>query len=103
MEQACGTTSQDSEADGKVIHMSMTNSAPMIEGAAPMQGSQATATDGTFLGGILKDDVRAARASSYTTPWWLWWNILSLDAPTVAVVWASLLARASHMRLTSRR
>ena len=64
-----------------------------------MHGSQATVTEGTFLCGILKDDVRAARTRSRTTPWWLWWNILSLDAPTVAVVWALLLARPSHMRL----
>jgi hypothetical protein len=33
------------------------------------------------------------------TPWWLWWNILSLDAPTVAVVWALLFANASHAHL----
>jgi hypothetical protein len=71
----------------------------MIEDAASMQGSQATAIEGTFLCGILNDDVRAGRARSHTTPWWLWWNILSLDAPTVAVVWALLLARPSHMRL----
>ena len=32
-------------------------------------------------------------------PWWLWWNILSLDAPTVAVVWAVLFANASHVNL----
>ena len=30
-------------------------------------------------------------------PLWLWWNILSLDAPVVAVVWALLFSRASHM------
>lgn len=101
MKHACSTTRQASEAIGKVIYMSMTNSAPIIEGAAPMQDLQATATEGNFLSGILKDDVRAAQASSYTAPWWLWWNILSLDAPTVAVLWASLLARASHMRLAT--
>lgn len=28
-------------------------------------------------------------------PWWLWWNICSLDAPTVACVWALLLLRSS--------
>lgn len=33
------------------------------------------------------------------TPWWLWWNILSLDAPAVAVVWALLFAHASHVNL----
>jgi hypothetical protein len=43
--------------------------------------------------------ITAARARSHTTPWWLWWNILSFDAPTVAVVWALLLARPSHIRL----
>ena len=64
-----------------------------------MQGSQATATEGTFLCGLLKVDVHAGRGTSHPTPWWLWWNILSLDAPTVAVVWALLLARPSHMRL----
>jgi hypothetical protein len=33
------------------------------------------------------------------TPWWLWWNILSFDAPAVAVAWASLFARSSGGRL----
>ena len=28
------------------------------------------------------------------TPWWLWPNLLSLDAPLVAVVWLFMLARA---------
>jgi uncharacterized membrane protein (UPF0136 family) len=31
----------------------------------------------------------------------LWWNILSLDAPTVAAVWALLFARASGVRLAA--
>jgi hypothetical protein len=30
----------------------------------------------------------------------LWWNILSADAPTVAVVWSALFARASANRLS---
>ena len=34
------------------------------------------------------------------TPWWLWWNVLSLDAPIVAVVWAALFARASGRKLS---
>jgi hypothetical protein len=34
-------------------------------------------------------------------PIWLWWNLLSLDAPTVAVVWALLLARTSGIPLRS--
>jgi hypothetical protein len=28
-------------------------------------------------------------------PWWLWWNILSFDAPVVACVWALLLLRSN--------
>src|SRR5271168_2887842 len=90
---------QDLEADAKVTRMSISNSASVIDDGAPRLGSQAMAPDGTFLCGILRDDVRAARARAHTTPWWLWWNILSLDAPTVAVVWALLLARPSHIRL----
>lgn len=35
-----------------------------------------------------------------TTPWWLWWNLLSLDAPLVAVVWAALFARSAGARLS---
>ncbi len=35
------------------------------------------------------------------TPWWLWWNVLALDAPIVAVVWAALFARASGMKLSA--
>jgi hypothetical protein len=41
----------------------------------------------------------AVRAEVEETPWWLWWNLLSLDAPTVAVAWALLFASAGGMRL----
>ncbi|HKQ88517.1 MAG TPA: hypothetical protein VJS43_17295 [Candidatus Acidoferrales bacterium] len=37
--------------------------------------------------------------SHASVPPWLWWNILSLDAPAVAVVWALLFARASHVEV----
>jgi hypothetical protein len=42
---------------------------------------------------------RSQQIESCTTPWWLWWNILSLDAPTVAVVWSFVFANASGVRL----
>ena len=32
-------------------------------------------------------------------PLWLWPNILSLDAPAIAVLWQTLLARSLHLRL----
>jgi len=35
----------------------------------------------------------AAAQTISATPWWQWWNLLSLDAPSVAVVWAFLFAR----------
>ena len=41
------------------------------------------------------------RAQPRTTPWWLWWNVLSIDAPTVALVWGALFARASGGRLSA--
>jgi hypothetical protein len=35
-------------------------------------------------------------------PLWLWWNILSLDAPTVAAVWALLFAHASGVAVPAK-
>ncbi len=45
--------------------------------------------------------VEGARAESRTTPWWLWWNVLSVDAPCVAVVWAAFFAHASGSKLSA--
>jgi len=41
-----------------------------------------------------------AGAKPSATPWWLWWNLLSADAPLVAVVWAAVLARAAGAHLS---
>lgn len=41
----------------------------------------------------------AARVNLESYPWWLWWNVLSIDAPMVAVVWAVLFARAGNAQL----
>jgi hypothetical protein len=38
--------------------------------------------------------------SSDQIPRWLWWNILSLDAPAVAAAWALLFARANGVALS---
>ena len=35
------------------------------------------------------------------TPWWLWWNILSVDAPTVALVWAYAFAQTIGEKLSA--
>jgi hypothetical protein len=39
------------------------------------------------------------RAELATAPRWLWWNILSLDAPLVACVWAEMFARCAGIRV----
>jgi hypothetical protein len=47
----------------------------------------------------LAASVRSVPAERQAIPWWLWWNILSADAPIVALVWAALFAHASGARL----
>jgi hypothetical protein len=42
----------------------------------------------------------AEGAQAQEVPWWLWWNILSGDAPTVALAWALLFTRASSGRFS---
>jgi hypothetical protein len=34
-------------------------------------------------------------------PWWLWWNVLSIDAPMVAVAWAAVFARGGGGKLAT--
>jgi len=48
-----------------------------------------------FPRGVASTGTRSSRVAAATPPWWLWWNILSLDAPTVAVIWAAVFARAA--------
>lgn len=36
----------------------------------------------------------AAAGAESAVPWWLWWNILSVDAPMVAVAWAAVFGGA---------
>jgi hypothetical protein len=40
-----------------------------------------------------RTNARTEKARS--TPWWLWCNVLSIDAPIVAVVWSELFARST--------
>jgi hypothetical protein len=40
-----------------------------------------------------------ARAELAAAPWWLWWNILSLDAPMVAVAWALVFAKCAGVNV----
>jgi hypothetical protein len=38
-------------------------------------------------------------AAHHPVPWWLWCNVLSLDAPLVALLWAVLFARTTGFAL----
>lgn len=42
---------------------------------------------------------KKSTTSQQSTPWWLWLNILSLDAPIVAMLWQEALARCYHVTL----
>ena len=33
-------------------------------------------------------------------PLWMWWHLLSLDAPTIAVLWAHLFSHVMQVRLS---
>ena len=37
--------------------------------------------------------------SAPATPFWLWWNLLSADAPVIAIAWAALFARSRDLAL----
>jgi hypothetical protein len=41
-----------------------------------------------------------ARAEFGAAPWWLWWNILSLDAPMVGIAWALAFAKCAGVAVT---
>src|SRR5579872_1845022 len=47
----------------------------------------------------LAPDLAKVRGSSFRMRSWLWWNLLSLDAPTVALARALLFAAAVNLRL----
>jgi hypothetical protein len=78
-----------------------TGSASQIASVLPGEASQPGARDGRVLRRALTEGVRSERVEFSTTPWWLWWNIVSVDAPTVAMVWALLYAYASNVRLST--
>ncbi len=50
-------------------------------------------------GEVLRTGGIAPLTEAQNTSWWLWWNLLSLDAPTVAVMWAVLFASARGVGL----
>ncbi len=43
---------------------------------------------------------RSGKQQTEDAPWWVWWNLLSLDAPTVSLLWALLFTRSAGIVLT---
>ena len=43
---------------------------------------------------------RSGKHRTEDAPWWAWWNLLSLDAPTVSLLWALLFTRSAGIVLT---
>lgn len=92
---------QVSQAGERVIRMRMAGSAFEIGDALPRADSQQSPREGRGVRRPPADGVRSERVEFSTIPWWLWWNILSADASTVAIVWTLLFAYASNARLSS--
>jgi len=82
-----------------MICMGASNTVSEFDGIASSADSRPGARDGRIFWGTPREAVRKQVTESHATPWWLWWNILSLDAPTVAVMWAFLFARQHDVRL----
>lgn len=78
--------------------MSLPDSVPEIGHILPRAELPGSPCGDGVLWGPPPDTVRT---ESHRTPWWLWWNVLSIDAPTVAVVWATVLAHASGRQLSA--
>jgi hypothetical protein len=91
VQQSFRDSRQHSIADENVIRMNIANSVSEIGEILP-RAELAASANGVPWG---------ARAESRTIRWWLWWNVLSVDAPTVAVVWAALFAHASGGKLSA--
>jgi hypothetical protein len=91
VQQSFRDSQQHFIADENVIRMNIANSVSEI-GEIPPRAELAASANGVPWG---------ARAESRTIRWWLWWNVLSVDAPIVAVVWAALFAHASGGKLSA--
>ncbi|MGH9743230.1 MAG: hypothetical protein ACRD51_12880 [Candidatus Acidiferrum sp.] len=78
--------------------MKVADSTSELSRILPTSDLQANPRDPGVLWGFYPPRFESGRRS---TPWWLWWNILSLDAPAVAVVWSALFASTSGARLST--
>jgi hypothetical protein len=88
--EAAGTLTEWKDVELKSMEVS-----PRVVGNEVEAGRSEVAGGDTRL--AVADEV--ARAEFAAAPWWLWWNVLSLDAPMVAVAWALVFAECAEVAL----
>jgi hypothetical protein len=90
----------ESETDGGIClrDLSSGKSEKRTGSRLPLVLEQAEAAESiAVIGERASDEIAVAELSA--APWWLWWNILSIDAPMVAVAWALVFARSADVAL----
>jgi hypothetical protein len=97
MKQSLVDSQQDSIADEHTIRVGTSHPATKIGGILSRADWPVSTSD---HGVAWSPPGEGVRAEPRTIPWWLWWNVLSIDAPTVALVWGALFAHASGGRLS---
>jgi hypothetical protein len=98
----CGSrteTHSNSNADEEAIRIATVGPISETVSIRPRPNTRTTAPIPALNIARRHAHFRSRQTSSDATPWWLWWNILSFDAPTVAVVWSLLFARTRGVRL----
>jgi hypothetical protein len=91
---------QNSRPNETMIRMGVTASVSGTGDGLHKTASQACSLAGKTLWGTSADSARSEPEEHQTIPWWLWWNLLSLDAPTVSIVWALLFTRSHGTRIS---
>jgi hypothetical protein len=84
--EGAGTLTEWKDAELKLMEIS-----PRVARSEVEAGPWDIARDETRM--AVAGDV--ARGELAGAPWWLWWNVLSLDAPMVAVAWALVFAKCA--------
>lgn len=85
-----GCSTHDFRAREEVIPVSAPSSATEFDVTVPRRHSPSNSREGRGPSEAAASGASYGCLQSKSVPWWLWWNILSLDAPTISVVWAIL-------------
>jgi hypothetical protein len=91
---------QDSHHSEPTIRTNVASPLSGIGNVLPRTVLQASPLSQGTLWRASSNIVRSELTQERATPWWLWWNLLSLDAPTVSIVWALLFAYFHGTRLS---